>query len=446
MQQLGVNIVGGGLAGCEAAWQCLNAGLEVTLYEMRPHKMTPAHKGGDLAELVCSNSLKSTKPDSASGQLKYEMRALNSIIVAAAYDAAVPAGDALAVDRELFSRAIEQHLSSYEKFHIVRSEIESVPRQPDDNQIWIIASGPLTSSALMQEIVNMCGAEDSAYFYDAIAPTLAADSIDYDKVFWCNRYDPEGHDYLNIPLSKDEYLEFIADVRYAAKVPLRDFEDQKYFESCLPIEVMVERGEDTLRFGPMKPVGILDPKTGEQPYAVIQLRKENLAGSMLSMVGFQTKMTWTEQARVFRKLPGLADAEFLRLGSIHRNSYLRSPLYLNPDLSFKAYPQIFLAGQITGVEGYLESAAMGLLAGRFAAGRCLQREFFSPPRGTLLGALLSHVTTDFGKNYQPMNANLGLLPVAVKQRRESKMQRKARQVLKAKEEFDTYLAQATEGG
>ncbi len=442
------HVVGGGLAGCEATWQLLQAGHTVIMHEMRPVRMTAAHKTSNLAELVCSNSLKSLGVDSAPGRLKEEMKALDSLIVRAALDAAVPAGQALAVDREVFSNFITKKFSQHKNFTKVEEEVTSIPGAAtleDTNSYWIVSTGPLTTPDLSQHIAERAGRKDNLYFYDAIAPVILAESINPEKVFRASRYgkdqraeaaEPECGDYLNIALSKEEYTNFITAIEQAEYMPLHAFEEPRYFESCLPVEVMVSRGRETLRFGPMKPVGLTDPSTGRWPWAVIQLRQENKEATMYSMVGFQTKMKWPEQKRVFSMLPALADAEFLRFGSVHRNTYFNSPEILNPNLSMKNEPRIFLAGQITGVEGYTESAAIGLLAGRFAAG-----SFKRPPVGTLMGSLLSYVVEGGLGLFQPMNANLGLLPPTERKKGESKQEKKARQCAIAKEVFNNYLSE-----
>jgi len=441
------HVVGGGLAGCEAAWQLLQAGHRVVMHEMRPVQTTAAHKTGNLAELVCSNSLKSLGPDTAPGRLKEEMKALNSLIIQAAHEAAVPAGQALAVDREVFSTFIAAKLHQHERFTKIAEEVTSIPDADilaETNSYWIICTGPLTTPALSQHITDRAGRKDNLYFYDAIAPVILADSINPEKVFRASRYgkgqnedkaEPECGDYLNIALNKDEYENFITAIEQAEYMPLHDFEEPRYFESCLPVEVMVNRGRETLRFGPMKPVGLTDPSTGRWPWAVIQLRQENKEATMFSMVGFQTKMKWPEQKRVFSMLPALADAEFLRFGSVHRNTYFNSPEILNQNLSMKNNPRIFLAGQITGVEGYTESAAIGLLAGRFVTGG-----FKSPPAATVIGSLLSYVVEGGLGPFQPMNANLGLLPHTDRKKGESKQAKKARQCALAKDVFTDYLS------
>ncbi len=441
-----IHIVGGGLAGTEAAWQILRAGHSVTLHEMRPSVLTPAHKSGDLAELVCSNSLKSMAPDSAPGRLKAEMTALDSLIITAAKYAQVPAGQALAVDRIRFSQFIAEQLQAQPGFTRVAEEVTELP-SPEvmaaRDEWWIVATGPLTSQALASQLEALCPGQRRLYFYDAIAPVIAADSIDMDHAFKASRYDrdTEGSDgdYLNLPLNKAQYEAFIDAVSAAEYMPLHEFEETRYFESCLPIEVMVERGRETLRFGPMKPMGLIDPKTGHRPWANLQLRLENVEGTMYSMVGFQTKMKWPEQKRVFSMIPALKEAEFLRFGSVHRNTYLKSPEVLAQDLSCKASPRLFIAGQLTGVEGYTESAAVGLLAGRSLVAKATGSIFTMPPKDTMIGALAHYVTHGGLGDFQPMNANLALLQHLDRQRGESKANKKARQCQAATQRFESYL-------
>ncbi len=442
-----IHIVGGGLAGTEAAWQVLRAGHAVTLHEMRPSISTPAHKTGDLAELVCSNSLKSLSPDSAPGRLKAEMTALDSLVLRAAKFAQVPAGQALAVDRVKFSTFIEQELKAHPGFTRIDEEVTKLPSAEEmisSDEWWIVATGPLTSAALASQLTALSPDQRRLYFYDAIAPVIAADSIDMDHAFRASRYDRDSEgsegDYLNLPLNKEQYESFIEAVTNAEYMPLHEFEETRYFESCLPIEVMVERGRETLRFGPMKPMGLINPKTGHRPWANVQLRLENVEGTMYSMVGFQTKMKWPEQKRVFSMIPALKDAEFLRFGSVHRNTYLKSPELLAQDLSCKASPRLFIAGQITGVEGYTESAAIGLLAGRSLVAKMTGTTFAMPPKDTMIGALVHYVTYGGLGDFQPMNANLGLLPHLDRQRGESKANKKARQCQAATERFESYLS------
>ena len=437
-----IRIIGGGLAGTEAAWQALKLGCRVILHEMRPVKMTEAHTSGNLAELVCSNSLKSMLENSAPGQLKYEMNQLDSLIMKAAELAKVPAGNALAVDREIFSGTIEKMLSQHSDFSRVDGEITEIPTDQElelKNEYVIIASGPLTSEALAAELDRLTGNKKRLFFYDAIAPVIAADSIDMEVCYLANRYGEGEGDYINVPLNKEQYYSFVDQVAQAEKMPLHEFENVDYFESCLPIEVMIERGRDTLRFGPMKPMGLDDPKTGRRPWGVIQLRQENIEKTMYSMVGFQTKMKWPEQQRLFSTLPGLSQIEILRYGSIHRNTYVEGPKTLSRDLSLKDHPRIFLAGQITGVEGYTESAAMGLLAGRFAARKALGSPALELSPLCVLGALYHYVTMGNLGKYAPMNANLGLLPPVESATRLIKADRKMLQVNRAKVEFAKFL-------
>lgn len=436
-----VHVVGGGLAGCEAAWQVLLRGHSVVLHEMRPSRGTPAHASGGLAEIVCSNSLKSEAPDSAAGQLKFELAGLRSLMLQTAHEARVPAGRALAVDRERFSKLIAKRLHSHPLFSAVEQEITEIPpfeeleRQGD---CWIVATGPLTSPGFLPALARLCESKDLLFFYDAIAPIIDASSIDMTACFRGDRYEDTG-DYLNIPLDRDQYESFVDAVMAAPKTPLREFEEPLFFESCLPIEVMIERGRETLRFGPMKPVGLTDPKTGQRPYANIQLRLENAAGTMYNMVGFQTKMTRGAQKDVFSRLPGLSKAEFLRFGSIHRNTFVQSPSVLCSDLSFRSNTRVFLAGQVSGVEGYVESAACGLLAGLSAVARLEGRRFEFPPASTIIGALAQHVTKGTSTQFQPMNANAGLLPPLPKQRGVSKIDRKKMQFELARANFTRWL-------
>lgn len=436
-----VHVIGGGLAGSEAAWQLLRQGLTVKLHEMRPVQLTQAHKTGGLAELVCSNSLKSLAVGTAPGLLKHEMRALDSLVLRAADHAQVPAGQALAVDRSIFSETIEQQLRSYPQLEIIVGEVREIPsaaQLQEENEYWVVATGPLTTDPLASSLQKLCGGDNRLYFYDAIAPVISGDSINMDACFLADRYGKGDADYLNLPLDKEQYEAFIDAVIAAEKTALHSFEEVSYFESCLPIEVMIERGRETLRFGPMKPVGLIDPRTGHRPWANVQLRKETVAGTMYSMVGFQTKMKWPAQKQVFSMLPGLAEAEFLRFGSVHRNTYLESPKVLNADLSFRANDRVFLAGQITGVEGYTESAAIGLLAGRLAAAKVLDQEFPLPPVGTMLGALYGYITKGGLGKYAPMNANLGLLPHIERNRRFGKAERKLLQCEEAQAKFSCW--------
>lgn len=398
-----VIILGGGLAGCEAAWQLSKRGISVSLFEMKPEVFSPAHKTEHLAELVCSNSLRSNTIENAVGLLKEEMRIMESLIIKAADAASVPAGSALAVDRILFSRFIEDKLSSMESVKIVRKEVTQIP----DDSIVIIATGPLTSDAMAKSISTFTGSE-FLYFYDAVSPIIYEESIDYMKVFKASRYEEGEGDYVNCPLTKEEYESFWHELMNGEEVSLRDFEDKKCFEGCLPVEVIARRGINTLAFGPMKPVGLVDPRTGKQPHAVIQLRQENREATLLNMVGFQTKLTWPEQKRIFRTIPGLERAEFARYGSIHRNTFIHSPALIEKSMQLYSNRDIFFCGQIAGVEGYVESAASGLLAGISAYYHLSGKDFPIPPKETGLGALLHHITRKDLKHFQPMNINFGL--------------------------------------
>lgn len=406
-----VTIIGGGLAGCEAAWQAARLGCRVTLYEMKPQRFSPAHKLPLLAELVCSNSLRSDAQDSAVGLLKEEMRRLGSLLMTAAEQCRVPAGKALAVDREQFAALITERLENHPLITIVHEEVSELPSDCgfDSREPVILATGPLTTEELTASLAEFTGREHLA-FYDAIAPIIATDSLDRSIIYQASRYDDGPGDYLNCPFDREEYQNFIDALKAADKVPFKEFEQPKYFEGCLPIEVMLERGDDTLRFGPMKPVGLPDPRTGKDPYAVVQLRLENRSATMVNMVGFQTKLTYPAQKEVFSLIPGLARAEFVRLGSIHRNTFIRAPEILNKNLQFKGRPGLLLAGQITGVEGYVESTAMGLLAGRNAARLALGLPLNPPPADTAHGALLGHLTNAEVKHFQPSNINFGLFP------------------------------------
>ena len=402
-----VTIIGGGLAGCEAAWQLARRGCRVRIFDMKPGKFSPAHESENLAELVCSNSLRSADPHSAVGLLKDEMRSLDSLILKSADENAVPAGKALAVDRELFARMITTTLSSHPLVTVIREEI--IELSDSDAPLTILASGPLTSEPLSQNLAEFTGAS-RLYFYDAIAPILYTESLDLEIVYQKSRYDDGPGDYLNCPLSEADYLQLIDDLNTAKYSPLHDFEEAKYFEGCLPIEVMSSRGIDTLRYGPMKPVGLEHPHTGALPHAVVQLRKENRQGTLYNMVGFQTKLTHSEQKRIFRQLPGLERAEFARFGSIHRNTFICAPDLLRPTLQTKKNPSLLIAGQLSGVEGYVESTAMGLLAGINGARLEQNLAPLRPPPETALGALISHLTESDPNHFQPSNVNFGLFP------------------------------------
>jgi methylenetetrahydrofolate--tRNA-(uracil-5-)-methyltransferase len=408
-----IHIIGGGLAGSEAAWQAAALGVPSTIHEMRPVKPTAVHKTDRLAELVCSNSFRGDKLDNAVGLLKEEMRRLGSVIMRAAESARVPAGAALAVDREKFSEEVTRLVTSNP---LITIEREEVPRIPDVDGPLIIATGPLTSDSLSADIVRFVGA-DHLYFYDAVSPIVHADSIDMTKVFGASRWGRGGDDYLNCPFTKDEYQRFYDALISAEKAPLHEFDDAKFFEGCLPIEVMAARGVDTLRFGPMKPVGLPHPRTGRQAYAIVQLRQDNLAASHFSLVGFQTQMKWGEQARVFKLIPGLEEADFVRFGMIHRNTCINGPDVLRETWQVKDKDDLFFAGQISGVEGYVESASSGLIAGRNAAARVLGLDLRVPPRTTAIGSLAYYVSHANPKHYSPTNITFGIMPPLAPERR-----------------------------
>ena len=400
-----VEIVGGGLAGCEAAWQLARRGVAVDLYEMRPVRQTPVHQTGDLAELVCSNSLRGNALDQAAGLLKEEMRRLGSLIVEVADAVKVPAGSALAVDRLLFAQKVTQAVASLPEVTIHREEVTSIPETP----LTIVATGPLTSEALAAQVAAFVG-QDHLYFYDAVSPVVEAESIDFDRAFKASRYGKGGDDYVNCPLTAEEYATFYRVLTSAESATVKDFEREFFFEGCLPVEVIASRGEDTLRFGPMKPVGLTDPRTGRRPYAVVQLRQDDLAASHYSVVGFQTQLKWGEQKRVFQLIPALHEAEFVRFGMIHRNTYINSPSVLTPWFEARTRPGLFFAGQMSGVEGYVESAASGLLAGISAALRARREEPVAFPLDTALGALGRYISGSDPARYQPTNIAFGLLP------------------------------------
>ncbi|MBF0178155.1 MAG: methylenetetrahydrofolate--tRNA-(uracil(54)-C(5))-methyltransferase (FADH(2)-oxidizing) TrmFO [Magnetococcales bacterium] len=404
-----IHIIGAGLAGAEAAWQLVRRGIPVRLYEMRPHRSTPAHRSDRLAELVCSNSLRSDDPvRNAMGVLHQEMRLLASLILAAADANRVPAGSALAVDRDGFSEWVTQRLTTHPLVTLVREEVTALPTEG----LVLVTTGPLTSDALAHHLEQKLGCARLAFF-DAIAPIVSLESIDFSIAWKQSRYGKgEGDDYVNCPMDRQQYDDFVTGLLAAEKVTPRDFERTPCFEGCLPIEVMAARGRETLRFGPMKPVGLANPhRSGEQPHAVVQLRQDNALGTLWNMVGFQTRMTWPEQTRLLRTIPGLAGAEFMRLGALHRNTFIDAPRLLGSHLQLRAQPNWLFAGQITGVEGYVESAAMGLLAGIFLARLAKGEKILPPPSSTAMGALLAHITTGAcTENFQPMNINFGLFP------------------------------------
>ncbi len=397
-------VIGGGLAGCEAAWRLAQSGFRVVLYEMRPQRMTPAHRTDKLAELVCSNTLGGTELTTGAGLLKAEMSLLGSLVVESAKESRVPAGGALGVDRNLFADYITKRIEKHPNIEVRREEIKMVP----EDEVVILATGPLTSEELTQNIRELVG-YDTLYFYDAISPIVEAESVDFNKGFWGSRYGKGGEDYFNCVLTEEEYRRFYEELLKAEKVQPKDFEKAVHFEGCLPIEEMAQRGYQTLLFGPMKPVGLTDPRTGKQPFAVVQLRRENREGTLLSLVGFQTKLTYPEQKRVFRLIPCLRNAVFVRLGSMHRNTFIQSNRVLTPFLNMRKRENIFFAGQITGVEGYVASSATGILAG-INAGRLVEgKELVVPPEETMLGSLVRYITTKEGE-LQPMNPVFGLLP------------------------------------
>jgi methylenetetrahydrofolate--tRNA-(uracil-5-)-methyltransferase len=405
---MNIRVIGAGLAGCEAAYQISRRGLPVDLYEMRPLKRTPAHETDNFAELVCSNSLKSESENSAPWLLKQEMRRADSLLLKLADAAAVPAGHALAVDRGVFAESVTHAISHEPLIRVHRQEVTRID-ESDSNTLTIVATGPLTSDSLSREISRLSGS-DHLYFYDSISPIVEADSIDMSRCYFAARYDKGTADYINCPFTKEEYERFIHALTEAQSVEGNDWENLNYFEGCLPIEEIARRGVDTLRFGPMKPVGLRDPKTGKIPYAVVQLRRENLRADSYNIVGFQNHLRFGEQARVLRLIPGLENAKFIRYGQIHRNTYINAPTLLAPDLSMKSHRRIFFAGQISGVEGYTESIATGQLVGIIAAARALGSEITSPPRETALGSLVHYITNAEAKNFQPANITFDLLP------------------------------------
>ena len=396
-----VHIIGGGLAGSECAYQLAQRGVPSVLWEMRPVKTTPAHSTGQLAELVCSNSLRSDDPHHAAGLLKRELERFGSLIIAAARRAAVPAGSALAVDRERFAAIVTETLETASRVEVCRREATEIP----DGDV-VVATGPLTSESVAAVLTDILG-ETSLYFYDSIAPIVDGETLDMSELFWASRYGKGGQDYLNSPLDRETYLRFQRAVVDAELAPLRDFEQHLFFKGCLPIEELARRGVDTLRFGPMKPVGLETPE-GHRPYAVVQLRQESLARNHFNLVGFQTRMKWPEQKRIFRRLPGLAKTEFVRLGQVHRNTFINAPRHLDPYYRLRADPRIRLAGQITGVEGYLESAASGLAAALYISQERQSRPLEAFPATTALGALARHLTESKAKHFQPANINYGL--------------------------------------
>lgn len=433
MTTTSINVIGAGLAGSEAAWQIAKRGLKVRLYEMRPEKKTPAHHTQNFAELVCTNSLRANQLTNGAGLLKEEMRRLDSIIMEAADTHNVPAGGALAVDRETFSSAITEKLTNHPNVEVIREELTEIPEG-----LTVIATGPLTSDPLAQAIKRLTD-DEGLYFYDAAAPIVEKSSLDMDKIYLKSRYDKGEAAYLNCPMTEEEFYNFYHELINAEMAELHDFEDQKFFEGCMPIEQMASRGEKTMLFGPLKPVGLEDPKTGKEPFAVVQLRQDNAAGNLYNLVGFQTHLKWGEQKRVFSMIPGLENAQFVRYGVMHRNTYLRSPEFLNATYQTKKRADLLFAGQMTGVEGYVESAASGLYAGINAALIAQGKEPVVFPEETMMGAMAHYITHASPKHFQPINANFGIIPRLEKRIREKRERNLAlsQRALAVLEEFKT---------
>lgn len=433
MTTTSINVIGAGLAGSEAAWQIAKRGLKVRLYEMRPEKKTPAHHTQNFAELVCTNSLRANQLTNGAGLLKEEMRRLDSIIMEAADAHNVPAGGALAVDRETFSSAITEKLTNHPNVEVIREELTAIPEG-----LTVIATGPLTSDPLAQAIKRLTD-DEGLYFYDAAAPIVEKSSLDMDKIYLKSRYDKGEAAYLNCPMTEEEFYNFYHELINAEMAELHDFEDQKFFEGCMPIEQMASRGEKTMLFGPLKPVGLEDPKTGKEPFAVVQLRQDNAAGNLYNLVGFQTHLKWGEQKRVFSMIPGLENAQFVRYGVMHRNTYLRSPEFLNATYQTKKRSDLLFAGQMTGVEGYVESAASGLYAGINAALIAQGKEPVIFPEETMMGAMAHYITHASPKHFQPINANFGIIPHLEKRIREKRERNLAlsQRALTVLEEFKT---------
>jgi methylenetetrahydrofolate--tRNA-(uracil-5-)-methyltransferase len=434
-----IRIIGAGLAGSEAAWQCARRGVPGRLYEMRPVRSTPAHQTANFAELVCSNSLKSDSENTAPWLLKEEMRRAGSLLMEIARQTAVPAGHALAVDREKFAEAVTAAIEAEPLIEVVREEVTSID---EDGAIMVVATGPLTSDTLSQEILRLSGNEQ-LYFYDSISPIVEADSIDMSRCYMAARYDKGTADYINCPMTKEEYDRFLDALIEAHAVDAKDWENLNYFESCLPIEEIARRGRDTLRFGPMKPVGLRNPHTGHMPYAVVQLRQENLRADSYNLVGFQNHLKFGEQARVLRLIPGLENAKFLRYGQIHRNTYINGPTLLNETLQMKQHPHVLFAGQISGVEGYVESIATGLLAGMHAAAMASGAEPVAPPRATAFGALVNYICHADAKNFQPANITFDLLQQLDEETRKRVRDKKRRHAMvceRALQELDGWMA------
>ena len=413
-----VNVIGAGLAGCEAAFQIAERNIRVRLFEMKPRKMTPAHKSTDFCELICSNSLKAARVESAAGLLKEEMRRMNSLLMQCADKCTVPAGGALAVDRDIFSAMVTKRIRSHPMIDVIEDEVTEIPR----DAVTVIATGPLTSDALADKITELCGG--GLHFFDAAAPIVTAESIDMDNAFTASRYDKGGDDaYINCPMNKEEYEAFHNELVNAERAPRHDVDvmNPKVYEGCMPVEILAQRGLDTLRFGPMKPVGLKDPRTGHRPWAVVQLRTENAEKTMYNLVGFQTNLRFPEQKRVFGMIPALKNAEYVRYGVMHRNTFLDSPRVLNADYSLKSDRNIFFAGQMTGVEGYMESASSGLIAGINAALRVKNEQPFILPKETMTGSLAAYISDATVEDFQPMGANLGILPALDEHIRDKKL-------------------------
>ena len=435
-----INVIGAGLAGCEAAMQIASRNIKVRLYEMKPHKKTPAHHTDLFGELVCSNSLKAMRVESAAGLLKEEMRRLNSFLMKCADKCQVPAGGALAVDRDIFAKLVTEEIKNNPNIEVISEEITEIP----DDAITIVATGPLTSDSLAKSIQNMFG--DSLSFFDAAAPIVTAESVDMEYAFYASRYDRgDEDDYVNCPMNKEEYELFYSELVKAERAPLHDFDvsNPKVYEGCMPVEVMAQRGEGTLRFGPMKPVGLVNPKTGHRPWAVLQLRKENSAGTMYNLVGFQTNLKFPEQKRVFSLIPALHKADFVRYGVMHRNTFICSPKVLNSDYSVRENKNLFFAGQITGVEGYMESASSGIVAGINACRILQDKPTLSLPKETMIGALASYISDPTVTKFQPMGANFGVLP-ELENRPRDKKARGAMYSMRALEALDKYLEENSE--
>lgn len=431
-----LTVIGGGLAGCEAAWQAARRGVAVTLYEMRPLVNTPAHKTDLLAELVCSNSLGADLPDRAPGLLKRELRRLGSLILRCADECAVPAGGALAVGREAFAQTVTRAIQEHPRIALIREEVTRLPREG----MTIVATGPLTSPALARELAELAG-QEHLYFYDAMAPIVTLESIDQSKAYRASRYGRGEADYINCPMTRAEYDRFLEALLSAETIPLRDFEreDKRFFEACLPIEVLAARGHDALAFGPLKPMGLPDPRTGRRPYAVVQLRQDNLAGTLYNLVGFQTNLRWPEQKRVFGLIPGLEHAEWVRFGQMHRNTFINSPALLAPTMRWRTRRDLYCAGQLVGTEGYMGSTASGLVAGINAARVLLGRDEVAFPPTTTIGALMTYVSSSQEVPFQPMKANFGLMPPLLPEVRK-KRERYAAYAARSERELEAFIA------